>query len=390
MTRFPRETSVADSDGEGAQRDVSPGKHTRAGVTRVSDQFDLFLPFLSDLPLRDTRETMERPFFSLAKSKRVKPIDYTSPDGKVWVYVSANADYGMATIWDADILIYIASMIADMRRRGANDIPQTIHFMPYDMLRLLRRPTTGRSYQLLAQALDRLQSTSVKTNIRAANRKETTFSWIDSYTHIVDERTERTRGMSITLARWFYDGLMSDGSVLSIDPDYFEISGGRERWLYRVARKHAGGAGEGGFAISMPTLFEKSGAEGTYRRFKFEILAIARKDELPGYALTIEQSGAEPSIRMTRRDAMLPAEPRSKPAPRKAAKPPAASSTDVSEAAIQRLRVECPGWDYDNLEALFREWIGGDPTRLPANYDKAFEGWVRRYHERHKHELPGY
>jgi hypothetical protein len=27
---------------------------------------------------------MERPFFSLAKSKRVKPIDYRSPDGKLW------------------------------------------------------------------------------------------------------------------------------------------------------------------------------------------------------------------------------------------------------------------------------------------------------------------
>ena len=41
-----------------------------------------------------------------------------------------------------------------------------------------------------------------------------------------------------------------------------------------MARKHAGGNGADGFAISMPVLFEKSGAEGTYRRFKFEILRI--------------------------------------------------------------------------------------------------------------------
>jgi hypothetical protein len=39
-------------------------------------QFDLFVPYLSDLPLRDQRETMERPFFSLAKRKRLRPIDY--------------------------------------------------------------------------------------------------------------------------------------------------------------------------------------------------------------------------------------------------------------------------------------------------------------------------
>lgn len=52
-------------------------------------QFDLFIPFITDLPLRDQRETMERPFFSLSKKKRLKPIDYRSPDGSVWVRVEA-------------------------------------------------------------------------------------------------------------------------------------------------------------------------------------------------------------------------------------------------------------------------------------------------------------
>ena len=58
----------------------------------------------------------------------------------------------------------------------------------------------------------------------------------------------------------------------------------------------------GGFAISLPTLFEKSGAKGQYRRFKFEIAKIAERDELPGYALSIETAdGREPSLRMRRR-----------------------------------------------------------------------------------------
>ena len=30
--------------------------------------FDLFAPVVSDLPIRDQRETMERPFFSLSDS----------------------------------------------------------------------------------------------------------------------------------------------------------------------------------------------------------------------------------------------------------------------------------------------------------------------------------
>ncbi|MXO67087.1 replication initiator protein A [Altericroceibacterium endophyticum] len=276
---------------------------SRAGKQSVSEQFDLFLPYLADLPLRDQREMMERPFFSLAKNKRVKPIDYTSPDGKMWVHVSANPDYGMATIWDADILIYCASQLADLARRGVNDVPRTLHLMPYDLLRAIGRPTTGRSYELLGQALDRLVSTTIKTNIRAENRREATFSWLDGWTQLVDEKTERSRGMTLELSNWFWEGVMMKGGVLSIDRAYFKITSGRERWLYRVARKHAGGAGKNGFAISMPVLFDKSGAEGQYRRFKFELLKLAEKNALPGYALSVEKArDGEPMLRMIRQD----------------------------------------------------------------------------------------
>ncbi|SFR91287.1 replication initiator protein A [Sphingomonas jatrophae] len=388
---------------------------TVAAREPVPSQFDLFLPYLADLPLRDQREMMERPFFSLAKSKRVKPIDYRAPDGKLWVHVSANPDYGMATIWDADILIYCASVLADMARRGANDVPRKLHLMPYDLLRAIGRPTTGRAYELLGQSLDRLVATTVKTNIRAENRREATFSWLDGWTQLVDERTERSRGMTIELSNWFYEGVLMQGGVLSIDRAYFDITGGRERWLYKVARKHAGGAGEAGFAISMPTLFEKSGAEGQYRRFKFEIAKIAEKDALPGYALTLEQAAGkrEPALRMRRRAAGEGAA-----RPVRTARVPAVPPADAAEAAavpaqdaaklIRRtitrlstragdglvtdetlalLRGECPGWDYDNLHQLFREWIDGAQERTPVNYQNAFIGFVRQYDAKHRHEL---
>ena len=392
---------------------------TRAASEKVSEQFDLFLPYLADLPLRDQREMMERPFFSLAKSKRVKPIDYQSPDGKLWVHVSANADYGMATIWDADILIYCASVLADMARRGVNDVPRKLHLMPYDLLRAIGRPTTGRAYELLGQALDRLVATTIKTNIRAENRREATFSWLDGWTQLVDEKTERSRGMTIELSNWFWEGVMMTGGVLSIDRAYFDLTGGRERWLYRVARKHAGGAGEAGFTISMPTLFEKSGAEGQYRRFKFEIAKIAERDELPGYTLALEQGEGkrEPSLRMRRRSdavrtARVAASPAPVPAPAPMAKPaPSPERTEelvdaaamirasirglaarahdgeISSQTLELLRGECPGWDYHQLHAEFRAWIDGDPSRTPVNYQAAFIGYVRRFDAQHRHEL---
>ena len=362
---------------------------SRTNKAYIDGQFDLFLPYLSDVGLRDQREVMERPFFSLAKGKRLKPIDYTSPDGKIWVHVSANPEYGMATIWDADILIYCASVVSDMRRRGINDVPQTLHVMPYDLLRVIGRPTTGRAYELLAQGLDRLQSTTIKTNIRADIRREATFSWLDSWTQLVEERTERSKGMSLTLSRWFWEGLVMEGGVLSIDRAYFDLTGGRERWLYKVARKHAGGAGENGFAISLPTLFEKSGAEGVYRRFKFEIAAIVKRNALPGIDLSLELRAdkREPMLRMTRSDGSAPRLAWS--AKRAAAKQTSDQVGVLSAATLEAVRKECPGWDYQNLHDQFRAWLQHDSDRTPASYQKAFIGFVRRYHERHRHELRG-
>ncbi len=276
----------------------------------VAPQFDLFVPVVTDLPLRDQRETMERPFFSLAKSKRLKPIDYTSPDGEVWVKVLPHQDYGMATIWDADVLIWAASVLAEMQKRRVNDIPRTLHFQPFDLLRAIGRRTGGNDYRLLREALARLQATVVKTNIRArGRRKERQFGWIEGWTDLVDEQTGQSRGMSITVSEWFHEGVLMEGGVLAVDPAYFGITGGRERWLYRVARKHAGGHGAEGFAVSLPTLFEKSGAEGDYRRFKFELHRIVQRNELPefhlawepGEAATGRAAPAEPVLRMTRR-----------------------------------------------------------------------------------------
>jgi hypothetical protein len=61
--------------GRGAgQNEQGPARRGVALTIRrlLHPQFDLFVPFIADLPLRDHRETMERPFFSLAKRKRLK------------------------------------------------------------------------------------------------------------------------------------------------------------------------------------------------------------------------------------------------------------------------------------------------------------------------------
>jgi plasmid replication initiation protein len=352
-------------------------------------QFDLFVPFITDLPIRDQRETMERPFFSLAKRKRLKPIEYVSPNGEVFVNVFPNQEFGMATIWDADVLIWAASTVNNLRKQGKNELPRTLHFQPYDLLKTINRPTGGRQYYLLRESLGRLQATTIVTNIRVKKgKKHRQFSWIESWTDMVDDETQQSQGMSLTLSDWFHEGILMDGGLLAIDPAYFAITGGRERWLYRVARKHAGGAGEGGFAIPLPTLFEKSGAEGTYRRFKFEIQAIARHNNLPGFDLTLEWSAKEPALRMNRR--MIDAPGRRAASRSRTAASPQPESRRLDAMALfktltdetrERIRRDFPGWDLYALQSEFDAWIADQ--REPDDYQAAFYGFVRQHHARH-------
>jgi plasmid replication initiation protein len=153
-------------------------------ITRrfYNPQFDLFLPSIVDLRFRDQKDTMERPFFSLSKSKRMKPIEYGNESDGIFVTVQPHQDYGMATIWDADILIWAASVLCDLKNRGRNDNSREIKFQPHDLLKAIGRSSGGRDYAQLRDSLERLKSTVVTTNIRVrGNQKRAMFSWIDQW-----------------------------------------------------------------------------------------------------------------------------------------------------------------------------------------------------------------
>jgi len=250
-----------------------------------SQQFDLFAPYLSDLPLRDQRETMERPFFSLSKRKRLRPIEYVSPDSSVWVKVEGHQAYGMATIWDADILIWAASTLTEMKQRGVNDLPRTLHFQPYDLLKAIHRDVGGRQYELLQEAFNRLAHTAITTSIRAEKRKrKASFHWLDKWEVEIDEQTKQAKGMSLTLSDWLYQGILMEGGVLAIHPDYFRLTGGLERCLYRIARKHAG-MQQSGWSCTVATLHEKTGSDSTLKEFTRMLRKIVQADDLPEYHL---------------------------------------------------------------------------------------------------------
>ncbi|WP_404933629.1 replication initiator protein A [Nitratireductor sp. L15S-10] len=251
--------------------------------TYQGQQLELFRARSGEIAARDAQDLMSWPFFSLGKSRRITPIDFRM--GDVSIRVEATAEHGMATIWDADVLIWAASQIVDARDRGLS----TSRFMastPYEILTFIGRTDSGLNYDRLKAALDRLQSTTILTSIRQpSERRRHRFSWIAEWKERLDPQG-RSLGIEMILPDWFYAGVLDDALVLTIDRDYFGLTGGLERWLYRLVRKH-GGRQSGGWSFDVPHLHLKSGSLSPLRRFRFELRAIVQRQPLPGYRLAL-------------------------------------------------------------------------------------------------------
>jgi len=63
--------------------------------------------------------------------------------------------------------------------------------------------------------------------------------------------------------------------------------------------------------------------------------------------------------------------------------------SDLDDQTIARIRSDFPGWDIYALKAEYDAWIDANPDKRPQNYQKAFYGFVRQYHQREKHSLHG-
>jgi plasmid replication initiation protein len=273
--------------------DSSP-KRRRLAPDSERLRLDPFVVATGDASPRDQRDLMEKPFFSLAKSKRTTPILYEAGGQRVEVY--GMPDYGMATIWDADVLIWAAGQIVDAENRGFTT-SRFFRFTPYQLLRATGRATGAQEYRLLKAALMRLQSTVVATTIRQGEHwRRHQFSWINEWEELTTH-AGRVEGMEFVLPDWFYRGVIDRSLVLTIDPAYFELSGGIERWLYRVARKHAGHQTHG-WLFEVAHLHEKSGSLARLRDFAFDLRRIAARQSLPGYQLQIEREGRRELLRI--------------------------------------------------------------------------------------------
>jgi plasmid replication initiation protein len=250
------------------------------------DQLELFRALPGDLAPRDAQDLMAYPFFSLSKSHRVTPIDFRV--GQVAIRVEATAEHGMATIWDADLLIWAASQLVEARDKRLRT-SRLMAATPYEILTFIGRGTSARDYHRLKAALDRLQSTTVATTLRQpTERRMHRFSWVNEWKERADAHG-RALGIELIVPDWLYTAVLNDALVLTIDRAYFGLTGGLERWLYRIVRKHAGRQ-PGGWCFEVSHLHVKSGSLSPLKRFAFELRDITRRQPLPGFRLAMETS----------------------------------------------------------------------------------------------------
>lgn len=232
---------------------------------------------------RDLSEMMELPFLALSKNRK-KSIIYEKSDGEnvMRVHISPHTDHFVASIYDWDIILFVAGKIQKILNEGSDIPPRKIVFPRHEILKSLKKHDGKKEELDLRAALSRLQSTRVETNIRNEDgRHGSVFSFIDgwSYTNRKD-----VKEIWVTLSDWLYEGICAKGALLMVDSEYFSMTSGLKRFLYRTARKHVGIKG-GSWEFLIETLYEKSGSEREFKKFKSDLKAAILENDIPGYSV---------------------------------------------------------------------------------------------------------
>jgi plasmid replication initiation protein len=106
--------------------------------------------------------------------------------------------------------------------------------------------------------------------------------------------------VEFVLPEWFYRGVVDRSLVLTIDPAYFALTGGIERWLYRIARRHAGHQPKG-WAFDLRHLHAKSGSAARFSDFALDLRRVAARQSLPGYDMFIQLEKTRELLRIVPR-----------------------------------------------------------------------------------------
>ena len=319
--------------------------------------YDLFICDVLDAIPKDDMASMEHPFFSLSTKPDMRHLCYEHNSNTLEIIPSG---YGLATIHDKDVLIFVISQLIAKMKEG-HEPGRTVILRAYDLLIATNRETSGDGYRRLKTGLDRLAGTRIKTNIKTNHIRITkNFGLIDSY-EIVERSPddERMVAIKITLSEWHYNAV-AGFEVLTLHRNYFRLRKPMERRIYELARKHCGSHEK--WTVRLQTLKKKIRTTAPLKKFRFNVRKLVEMNHLPDYKISLlddvatftswRTSTREDNVRLPR---LLP-------------------------ETFEKAKRAAPGWDVYYLEREWWEWIAG--REKPNNPDAAFIAFCRKKYQR--------
>lgn len=266
-----------------------PAKATPKAAPKLpqGDLFRLDSPLIAEI--RGERSLMAFPFFALAKTAWMKPLTYQTDTVTIEVRPSAS---GVATIYDKEIVLYIASLMAAKLEAG-DQAGQDFVFTAHDLFQVTGANHSARSYGRLSEALERLQGTQIKTNIEAGGEgEEGFFSWLsEAKLHYTRAKggERRLKAVKVRLCDWLYRAILLDRHVLDYAAAYFQL-GPIERRIYEVARSNME---EGGLDLDLATFRLQIGYQNPLANFRQALRGIAGTHAIPGYHVELIETVEE-------------------------------------------------------------------------------------------------
>jgi Replication initiator protein A len=240
---------------------------------------------------RNERNLMLFPFCSTSKRKRLKSIEYRSSDGKRWLQVTANYNFGMAKIWDFDILRFALSKAGEIKKL-TNYFPSSIEFSVYECLKALKRdPESGKNIIWFREAIKRLASTTYIGNIfRDDTRIETGFTLL-RYEYFAKDSNGGWDRVRITLDERIIESACYKNGLLAIDSNVIKEESGIKKRLLELVKVSKGEGKE--WVVGLQRLGEMCAYEGELKVFKRQLKSY----ELPWKLEFSKATNSEENVR---------------------------------------------------------------------------------------------
>ena len=328
-------------------------------------QDDLFICDVADAVLKDVMPQMEHPFYSLSKKPETNVRRYEHNGN--WVEITPSVK-GLATIYDKDILIYCISQIMHKLRDG-QEVSRRVRLNSRDLLVFANRWTSGKDYQALIQAVDRLAGTRISTNIQTGDEEQyDTFGLIDAASIRRKHGNDgRLLWCELKLSEWVFNAIRAQ-EVLTLHKDYFRLRKPIERRVYEIARKHCGR--QPTWSINLDLLLKKSGSKSSLKEFRRSLRHLVEHDHLPDYSISFKDD--TDLLVFVNRGTMH----------KDVQVVEAAGRIVLATATYEEARDIAPGWDIYHLEGEWKVWMSDGGLDAPKNPDRAFLGFCRKWFEK--------